>query len=354
MLRKDFAYNQLKQMITSGEYPAGSKLPSEQHLAEKLQISRVTLRLALEKLRQENMIEKIGRSGNYVSGGIHSKRFIYLTFSPNFENLGIVNSYRVSELQNVFSKYNHSLILYSALNLLEHTSQSFSKLLKDNAISGIFLSSLDFNHYPALLDLAISCNIPVVNFGNQLSADGSFASVCADIRQAFGDGVRYLATLGYKRIATIFKKDSMRGFTRNTYEDFLNSLGLAESIPLIFDTSIIKENKLPDLLNSPERPEAFMCFCDCTAMKVINILHQCKINVPDDVAVMGISGYLERLFITPPLSIVHFHYDRMAQQAVKLMLDSSLWFKKEPAVISYISHEIVARGTTPALIKNNP
>ena len=125
MLRKDFAYNQLKQMITSGEYPAGSKLPSEQHLAEKLQISRVTLRLALEKLRQENMIEKIGRSGNYVSGGINSKRFIYLTFSPNFENLGIVNSYRVSELQNAFSKYNHSLILYSALNLLEHTSQSY-------------------------------------------------------------------------------------------------------------------------------------------------------------------------------------------------------------------------------------
>ena len=94
-----------------------------------------------------------------------------------------------------------------------------------------------------------------------------------------------------------------------------------------------------------------MCFCDCTAMKVINALHQCKIKVPDDVAVMGISGYLERLFITPPLSIVHFHYDRMAEQAVKFMLNSASWFLKEPAVISYISHEIVVRGTTPALKK---
>ena len=347
MLRKDYVYSLLKQRIAERFYQPGSKLPSEQQLAAELNVSRVTLRSALAMLQQEKLIEKNGRSGNYVSGFSEGKRFIFLTFSPNFENLGIVNSYRVSELQNVFSKYNHSLILYSALNLLEHTSQSFGKLLKDNAISGIFLCSLDFNHYPALLDLAISCNIPVVNFGNQLSADGSFASVCADIRQAFGDGVRYLATLGYKRIATIFKKDSMRGFTRNTYEDFLNTLGLAESIPLIFDTSIIRENKLPDLVNSPERPEAFMCFCDCTAMKVINILHQCKINVPDDIAVMGISGYLERLFITPPLSIVHFHYDRIAQQAVKLMLDSSRWFKKEPAVISYISHEIVAKGTTP-------
>ena len=354
MLRKDFAYDQLKQMITSGEYPAGSKLPSEQLLAAKLQVSRVTLRAALEKLSQEHLIDKIGRSGNYVSGAHDRKRFLFLTFSHNFEELGVVDNYLVSELQNVLGKYNHSLILYSASNLLELSAEDFGKLLNDNGISGIFLHTTDFNTCPSLLDLVHHCKIPVVEFGNQLSSDGAFASVCADIRQAFGDGVRYLAALGYKRIATIFKKNSMRGFTRNTYEDFLNSLGLAESIPLIFDTSIIKENKLPDLVNSADRPEAFMCFCDCTAMKVINILHQCKINVPDDVAVMGISGYLERLFITPPLSIVHFHYDRMAQQAVKLMLESSLWFKKEPAVISYISHEIVARGTTPALIKNNP
>ena len=350
MLRSIYAYDQLKQMITSGEYPPGSKLPSEQQLAEKLQISRVTLRTALEKLRRENLIEKIGRSGNYVSTLHDRKRFLFPTFSPNLEDLGIVNSYTVNELQNVLEKYNHSLILYSALNIREHTAKSFSKLLKDNNISGIFLRNIDFNFHPALLDIFYDCGVPVINFGNQLSLDGSFASVCADIRQAFGDGVRYLAALGYKRIATIFKKDSMRGFTRNSYEDFLNSIGLTESIPLIFDTSVIKENKLPDLVNSPERPEAFMCFCDCTAMKVINILHQCKINIPNDVAVMGISGYLERLFITPPLSIVNFHYDRIAQQAVKLMLESSRWFKKEPAVISYISHEIVARGTTPALI----
>ena len=143
----------------------------------------------------------------------------------------------------------------------------------------------------------------------------------------------------------------MRGFTRNTYEDFLKSLDLPEAIPLIFDTSIIKENKLPELLKSPSCPEAFMCFCDCTALKVINILQQENMKIPEDMAVMGISGYLERLFITPPLSIIHFHYDRMAQQAVKLMLDSGTWFLQEPAVISYVSHEIVARGTTPATIR---
>ena len=353
MLRKDYTYSLLKQRIKERFYQPGSKLPSEQHLAEELHVSRVTLRSALAMLQQEKLIEKNGRSGNYVSGGSESKRFIFLTFSTNLEELGVVDNYLVTELQNSLAKNNHTLILLAALRLLASDAQSFSKLLRNNNISGIFLRANDFDSYPSLLDLVHNCGIPVVEFGNKLSTDGSFASVCVDIRQAFADGVRYLATLGYRRIATIFKQSSMRGFTRKAYEDFLNSIGLPESVQLIFDTGIIKENKLPDLLNSADRPEAFMCFCDCTAMKVINILQQNQVDVPRDVAVMGISGYLERLFISPPLSIVHFHYDRMAQQAVKLMLENAGWFQKEPAVISYISHEIVARGTTPTFISDN-
>ena len=351
MLRKETAYNTLKKRIIDHFYPAGSKLPSEQNLAAELKISRVTLRAALAKLQQENLIEKNGRSGNYVSGTCNAKRFIYLTFSSNLDNLSVVDNYFVSELQNVLSQNGHSLILFPASRLENCSATDLNRLLNENDITGIFLHTLCFNRTPTLLETVRSCRIPVVEFGNTLSPDGSFASVCADIRQAFGDGVRYLATLGYKRIATIFKKDSMRGFTRNTYEDFLNSLGLTESIPLIFDTSVIKENKLPDLLNSPDRPEAFMCFCDCTAAKVINILHQQNIKIPEDVAVMGISGYVERLFISPPLSVINFHYDRMAQEAADLALNHNNWFLKEPAVIRYVSHEIVPRGTTPALIK---
>ena len=346
MLLKESAYHTLKKRIAERFYPAGSKLPSEQRLAAELKISRVTLRAALARLQQENLIEKNGRSGNYISSFTAPQRFIYLTFSNNLEELGIVDNYLVSELQNALTQYNHSLILFPVQRLENLDNSSLEELLRQNDISGIFLHTTDFNRAPALLDTVRRSRIPIVEFGKMLSPDGSFASVCADIRQAFGDGVRYLATFGYKRIATIFKRDSMRGFTRNTYEDFLCSIGLDDSIPLIFDTSIIKEDKLPEIMASANPPEAFMCFCDCTAAKVINRLQQLEIKIPDEVAVMGISGYLERLFITPPLSIINFHYDRQAKEAVRLMQESAEWHMKTPAVISYISHEIVPRGTT--------
>ena len=351
MLRKDQVYQTLKQRIIDRFYPIGGKLPAEQSLAAELKVSRVTLRAALAELQRENLIEKNARSGNYVSGACNAKRFIYLTFSCNLDHLGVVDNYFVSELQNVLSQNGHSLILFPASRLENCTPTDFNRLLNENDISGIFLHTLSFNRTPTLLDTVRRSRIPVVEFGNTLNQDGSFASVCADIRQAFADGVRYLATFGYKRVATIFKKDSMRGFTRNTYEDFLQSIGLEESIPLIFDTSVINEDKLPEIMASANPPEAFMCFCDCTAAKVITRLQLLDIKIPESVAVMGISGYLERLFITPPLSIIHFHYDRQAKEAVRLMLDSETWHMKTPAVITYISHEIVHRGTTPTLAK---
>ena len=353
MLLKESAYHTLKKRIAERFYPAGSKLPSEQRLAAELKISRVTLRAALARLQQENLIEKNGRSGNYISSFTAPQRFIYLTFSNNLEELGIVDNYLVSELQNALTQYNHSLILFPVQRLENLDNSSLEELLRQNDISGIFLHSPDFNQAPTLLDMIRNIRIPVVEFGNKLSPDGSFASVCTDIRQAFSDGVRYLATLGYKRIATIFKKNSMRGFTRNTYEDFLQSCDLDESIPLIFDQGILQGNKLPELMKSSNPPQAFMCFCDCTAARVITQLQQQNIKIPEEVAVMGISGYVERLFITPPLSVINFHYDRMAEEAANLMLNHAKWFLKEPAVIRYISHEIVLRGTTPALINNN-
>ena len=43
-------YNQLLQMLATGEYPEGSKLPSETQLCEALGVSRNTVRTAISKL----------------------------------------------------------------------------------------------------------------------------------------------------------------------------------------------------------------------------------------------------------------------------------------------------------------
>jgi GntR family transcriptional regulator len=59
--------NVLRNQIISGELVRGAKLPTEDELAKKFGISRLTIRKAKEKLIQEGMLRSIQGSGSYVT-----------------------------------------------------------------------------------------------------------------------------------------------------------------------------------------------------------------------------------------------------------------------------------------------
>ena len=57
----------ISQRISRGEYPPGTRLPSESELSEELGVSRVTLREALRVLAQENWLVKVQGRGTFVA-----------------------------------------------------------------------------------------------------------------------------------------------------------------------------------------------------------------------------------------------------------------------------------------------
>jgi len=60
------AAEQILAAIRSGDYPLGSKLPSEFELAEQMGVSRPSIREALSALQAMSIIESRPGSGNYV------------------------------------------------------------------------------------------------------------------------------------------------------------------------------------------------------------------------------------------------------------------------------------------------
>jgi DNA-binding FadR family transcriptional regulator len=58
----------LRDLIDSGEYPIGGRLPSERELADRLQVSRTSVREALIALEVEGLIRINVGSGIYVLG----------------------------------------------------------------------------------------------------------------------------------------------------------------------------------------------------------------------------------------------------------------------------------------------
>ncbi|GKH34389.1 FadR family transcriptional regulator [Muricomes sp. OA1] len=57
---------QLKKMLIDGEWAPGSKIPSENELAELFEVSRITVRQALQKLNALGLIETRLGDGSYV------------------------------------------------------------------------------------------------------------------------------------------------------------------------------------------------------------------------------------------------------------------------------------------------
>lgn len=63
----DAVCQQLREMIVSGKFPEGTKLESENKLAESFSVSRVVIREALQQLRSDKLIVTRQGVGTYVA-----------------------------------------------------------------------------------------------------------------------------------------------------------------------------------------------------------------------------------------------------------------------------------------------
>lgn len=63
----EVVHSELKQLIVSGEWPVGSRLPNETNLCEQYNVSRITLREAVQGLVQDGYVVRRQGSGTYVT-----------------------------------------------------------------------------------------------------------------------------------------------------------------------------------------------------------------------------------------------------------------------------------------------
>lgn len=59
-------FQQLKQLLINGEWNPGDKVPSENELADKFNVSRITIRQALQRLNTLGLIETRRGEGSFV------------------------------------------------------------------------------------------------------------------------------------------------------------------------------------------------------------------------------------------------------------------------------------------------
>lgn len=134
-------FEQLKQQILTGEWAVGMKIPSENELAETMNVSRVTIRQALQKLTVFGLLETRTGEGSFVQGENLGKQMkVAITPSAYLQphTLREVHDFRrVIEIQSagLAAKYatdeqiaRLAEIYQQQADIAHHSTETFAKL----------------------------------------------------------------------------------------------------------------------------------------------------------------------------------------------------------------------------------
>lgn len=143
--------NHLRNQIADNHYPIYSKLPTENELAIQLNVSRVTVRKALQILKDEGIIESRQGSGAYVSDK-SQKNLIPVILSNTSDSSRIIEIYR--GIQDFFSSTSFDPLLL----LRDEGSFNEEKVLSEYQYKGFsnlliypFSSTLNIEFYNKLI-----------------------------------------------------------------------------------------------------------------------------------------------------------------------------------------------------------
>ena len=172
-----------------------------------------------------------------------------------------------------------------------------------------------------------SQSIPCVAINLDLRHIPPMDLVYPDDASGMEQAVRYLASLGHRRIAYVNaysprpdQHHPSLETRQKAYLRVMSTLGL--SVPSGYETCYAVEKRVAGLLADPEPPTALMCYSDDTARRAIRVLGERGLRVPEDMSVVGIDD-LE----TPPgyplsdLTSVFVPHEEMGACAAKLLCE---------------------------------
>ena len=288
----------IKQLIEEEKIKPGEKIPSEYELANKHEVSRHTIRKALDLLLQEGLLYKEQGVGTFYGGRADdsSKMVGFVSISVH----DYIFSDILTGIDDALHEAGYQLLLGNSKDNIDREADIINNMLERD-IDGLIIepakSSYEENNIDIFYEIREQ-NIPVVIIDSAFT-DDSFSYVVVDDVRGGKTATSYLIASGHSRIAIIYKDSHLPGRQRflgykRALEDagrpllteFIKSYHFSElETPDKFSDEI---NKIVDSLLSYEpSPTAIFCFNDQVAVEVKEHLNLTGKSIPDDISLIG-------------------------------------------------------------------
>ncbi|WP_051263295.1 GntR family transcriptional regulator [Tuberibacillus calidus] len=329
-------YERIKQDISekilSEEYKVNEKLPTESELMEIYNVSRFTVRHAIDELEKENFVYRIQGAGIFVDDWKSKPK-------PEIKNktIGLISTHIadyifpdiIAGIDNYISNYGYSILIANTQNNPEKERKSLTNLLKNN-LSGLIIeptrSALN-NFNKGIYDNIKSMGIPML-FINAVYDDIDAPYLIMDDVKVGKICTEYLISKGHKQIVGIFKVDDKQGIHRmngyiQAYQQHPEISNMGEI--MMYQTEENKNNlfsKLHTILTrSKFVPTAIVCYNDQLALQVINFIKEIGLKVPDDISIVGVDDYKFSKYMNPGLTTIRHPQEKMGLDAGKMIID---------------------------------
>ncbi|OCL25978.1 transcriptional regulator [Orenia metallireducens] len=146
--------NIIREKIEKGVYQPGDKIPSERQYSEEINLSRITIRKAINNLVQEGILERRRGQGTFVSEKKLDTFPGLIGFNEHIEMMGMVPSSKVLENKVVFATHE----IANRLEIKEEDKIILTARLRfaNNQPIGYEKSYIPYNICPEILEIDLS------------------------------------------------------------------------------------------------------------------------------------------------------------------------------------------------------
>lgn len=262
MKKTDKTYNEIKNRLLEHYWKPGEKITSERDLSILLNVSRVTIKTALNKLLEEGLLEyKEGKRGTFVSNNQNNNNKAKTICVAIDNKTPAFSSFLLEGIHDtLLDKGFHTLYfntLFNKGNILDQINEIIS-----NNISGFIfaplMGSYNRENNEKIINLLIKNNIPLVQVDRFVTEDyGSY--VGTNNTKAFYNLTKTLINKGYKSFLTVSgyytssSKERIIGIKKALRESELdfNQISINE-IDYVMENKVSFTNEEKNFINNSE------------------------------------------------------------------------------------------------------
>ena len=268
----------LRDDINSGKYKALDKLPSENMLANKYSISRLTARQALSVLVNEGLIEKFQGKGYFCKNSASGKHIHVLLDMTDYYFI----PYYIHSIGRVLEENGATFIAGDTKNSFDEIIKLLEKITASGS-DGIILQvspeeSFDKEKISNAFKKLEEKKIPIIQIDADYGVDGVSYTIMNEEKMGF-TAANYFKDSGHSKIAAVYVTDNRICVQRlgAFIKEFDNPY-------IIYDDDLLKENLIKAY---NEGVTGIFCYSDFVAKKCIDVFSSLNIKIPENISLIS-------------------------------------------------------------------